>query len=119
MIVYTESAVALLAPANHLRMKREKTQIKNSFESILDEDVPYSIVVKNITAEETRDMFKAFAMHVFVFLYIIYSICSIWKSLKQHFFNNSEALTGGVLWKKVFLEISQNSRENTCATVSF
>ena len=72
-----EHPVALLAPANHLRMEREKTQIKNSFESILDEDVPYSIVVKNITAEETRDMFKAFAMHVFVFLYIIYSICSI------------------------------------------
>ena len=72
-----ELPVALLAPANHLRMKREKTQIKSSFESILDEDVPYSIVIKNITAEETRDMFKAFAMHVFVFSYIIYSICSI------------------------------------------
>ena len=25
----------------------------------------------------------------------------------------------GVLWKKVFLEISQNSQENTCARVSF
>ena len=98
MIVYTESAVALLAPANHLRMKREKTQIKNSFESILDEDVPYSIVIKNITAEETRDMFKAFAMHFLMFfLYIIYSICSIRKSLKQHFFTNSEAATRGVL----------------------
>ena len=72
-----EHRVALLAPANHLRMESEKTQIKNSFESILDVDVPHSIVVKNITAEETRDMFKAFAMHVFVFLYIIYSICSI------------------------------------------
>ena len=52
-------------------MECEKTQIKNSFESILDEDVPYSIVVKNITAEETRDMLKAFAMHVFIF-YILY-----------------------------------------------
>ena len=27
----------------------------------------------------------------------------------------SEAATGGVLWKKLFLEILQNSRENTCA----
>ena len=78
----------------------KKTQINNSFESILDEDVPYSIVVKNITAEETRDMFKAFAIHFFyVFLYIIYSICSIRKSLKQHFFTNSEAATGGALRK--------------------
>ena len=31
----------------------------------------------------------------------------------------SEAATGGVLLKKVFLEISQNSQENTCARVFF
>ena len=31
----------------------------------------------------------------------------------------SEAATRSVLWKKVFLEISQNSQENTCARVSF
>ena len=31
----------------------------------------------------------------------------------------SEATTGGVLWKKVFLKISQNSQENTCVEVSF
>ena len=36
-------------------------------------------------------------------------------SQKQHI----EAATGGVLYKKVFLEISQNSQENTCARVSF
>ena len=33
--------------------------------------------------------------------------------------NNPEAATGGVLCKKLFLEISQNSQENTCARVSF
>ena len=93
-----EHPMALLTPANHPRMECEKTQINNSFESILDEDVPYSIVVKNITAEETRDMFKVFAVHFFyAFLYIIYSICTIRKSLKQHFFTNSEAATGGAL----------------------
>ena len=32
---------------------------------------------------------------------------------------SSEAATGGVLQKKVFCEISQNSQENTCARVSF
>ena len=31
----------------------------------------------------------------------------------------TEAATRGVLCKKVFLEISQNSQENTCARVSF
>ena len=31
----------------------------------------------------------------------------------------SEASTGGVLLKKVFLEISQNSQENNCARLSF
>ena len=29
-----------------------------------------------------------------------------------------ESATGGVLWKKVLLEISQNSQEDTCARVS-
>ena len=31
----------------------------------------------------------------------------------------TEAAPGSVLWKKVFLEISQNSEENACARVSF
>ena len=31
----------------------------------------------------------------------------------------SETVIRGVLWKKVILEISQNSQENTCARVSF
>ena len=31
----------------------------------------------------------------------------------------SEAATKGVLFKTVFLEISQKSQENTCARVSF
>ena len=30
-----------------------------------------------------------------------------------------EAVTEGVFWEKVFLEISQNSQENTCAKVAF
>ena len=33
--------------------------------------------------------------------------------------DTTEAATRGVLEKKVFLEISQNSQENTCARVSF
>ena len=32
---------------------------------------------------------------------------------------NVEAATKGVLWKKVFLKISQNLLENTCARASF
>ena len=31
----------------------------------------------------------------------------------------AEAATGSVLQQKVFLEISQNSRESTCARISF
>ena len=34
-------------------------------------------------------------------------------------FSFSEAATGGVLWKKVFLKISQNSQENTCGLRNF
>ena len=68
-----EHPLVLLAPTNHQRMKCEKTQIYNLFESIQDEDVPYSIVVETITAEETGDMFQAFALHFFGFLYIYYT----------------------------------------------
>ena len=31
----------------------------------------------------------------------------------------AESATGGVLWKKMFLEILQNSQENTSARASF
>ena len=31
----------------------------------------------------------------------------------------TEAATGGVLWKKVFLKISKTSKENTVVGVSF
>ena len=48
-----EYPMALLAPAYHPRIKCEKTQINNLFESIQDEDTLYSIVLENITAEET------------------------------------------------------------------
>ena len=34
-------------------------------------------------------------------------------------FQSSEAATRGALCKKVFLETSQNSQENTCVRVSF
>ena len=34
-------------------------------------------------------------------------------------FSSSEAATGGVLGKKVFLKISQNSQENTCGLLNF
>ena len=33
--------------------------------------------------------------------------------------NNPEAATGSVLQEKLFLEILQNSQENTCVRVSF
>ena len=37
--------------------------------------------------------------------------------MKTHGF--TEAATGSVLWKMVFLEISQNSQENTCQSLIF
>ena len=50
------------------------------------------------------DRFQAFAIHFLCFfIYIIDSIWSIRKSLKQHVFTNSEAATGDVLKKKYIL----------------
>ena len=45
-------------------------------------------------------------------MYLVYSV----TDLNQQ---DTEAATGGVLYKKVFLKISLNSQENTCARVPF
>ena len=42
----------------------------------------------------------------------------IFRLVNTYFLFSAKAATTGVLWKKVFLEISQNSQENTCARVS-
>ena len=41
------------------------------------------------------------------------------KSIRDAQKGPTEAVTKGVLYKKVLLQISQNSQENTCARVSF
>ena len=39
--------------------------------------------------------------------------------MKKNNLEIAEAANRDVLWKKVFLQIWQNSQENTCARVSF
>ena len=81
-----EDPMAFPAPSNHPRIKCEKTQINNWFESILDEDVPYSILVKNITTEETMDMFKVLQCIFYVFyIYYIFNL-EYPKKLEATFF---------------------------------
>ena len=65
-----EDPTPLLAPTNQPQIKCEKIQLNNSFESIPDEDVPFSIVAESITVEETRDIFKVFIILLCIFLYI-------------------------------------------------
>ena len=79
--------MTLFAPTNHPRMECEKTQINNTFESILDEDVPYSIVVKTIPAEETRDIYVQSLCSGF-FLFFVYYIFNLQypKKLEAAFF---------------------------------
>ena len=59
--------------------------------------------------------------HMFLFYGLYFELCSL--SVLCIFYSTThlytEAATRDVLWKKVFLEISQNSQENTCARVSF
>ena len=51
-----EDPFTLFAPTNQPRIKCKKNQLKNSFESILDEDVRSSVVAENITVGETMDV---------------------------------------------------------------
>ena len=62
-----EDPMALFAPTNQPRIKCETTQLHNSFDKILVENIRYSVAVENITVGETRDMVKAFAMLLCVF----------------------------------------------------
>ena len=63
----------------------------------------------------------------FLFQYLVLnalckSLCFQYEIQKMEIFNGLpelEAATGGVLLRKVFLKFSQNSQENTCASVSF
>ena len=53
----------------------------------------------------------------FVCDYLILNFFSVMKAKKQPFeigVQNIEAATGGVLWKDLFLQISQYSQGNTC-----
>ena len=96
-------------------MECEKIHINNTFESILGEDVPYSIVVKNITAEETRDMSKAFAMDFFVFL--IYYILNLQypKKFEATFFYQFRSSYGRCSVKKgVLRNFAKFTRKHMC-----
>ena len=83
------------------------------------------------------DCFQAVGYQIFVdfscfqYPWIIFSCCKYWincfwyprhvhwNKLWIAHLKRAEAATRGVLWKMVFLEISQNWQENTCAWVSF
>ena len=79
-----EDPKTLLASTNQTRIECEKIQLNNSFESIIKKYVQYSVIVKNITVGERKDMLKAFAMFSCVFLYIFKS--EYLQSLKQRFY---------------------------------
>ena len=65
-------------------------------------------------------MFKAFAMHFFVFFYILHIQLAVSEKALSNIFSLIQKQPWTVfLWKKVFLEVSQNSQENTCGIVSF
>ena len=51
---------------------------------------------------------------------VLESLANFYLSILKNIYELlPEAATRGVLYKKVFLQISQNSQENTCARVSF
>ena len=52
-------------------------------------------------------------------MFLLYSVTDLYQQDTTDVNKGTEAATGGVLCKKVFLKISQNSQENTCARASF
>ena len=92
-----EDPMALLAPTNHPRIKCEKKQINNSVESILDEDVPYSIVVENILLKN-KGICSKLLQCFFCFFYIYFIFNSEYpKKLEATFFIKSDSAIRCVL----------------------
>ena len=90
----------------------------------------YCAAVYHLALKPLRDFFPAFSNHwvyCLYFIVLLYNngkrfkrVLEIWHEASRYKCLSTEApATGGVLWKKVFLKISQNSQENTCARVSF
>ena len=50
---------------------------------------------------------------------IVKAYSDMFTTLNNSLILATDTATRGVLWKKLFLEISQNSQENTCARVSY
>ena len=78
----------------------------NSQEKACGGEKQQFLLKANSTLGVFKEVSKKFKKVTNSFGWLIYSIVT-------------EAATRGVLWKNMFLEISQNSQENTCARVSF
>ena len=63
--------------------------------------------------EKDKRVNLTISLLVFYPTFQIYMKCVFYKNL------GTQAATGGVLWKKVFIKISQNSQENPCAGVFY
>ena len=62
-----EDPFALFAPTNQPQIKCEKPQLSNTFESIIEEDVRFSVVVEHNVIAETKDFVNAFEMMLCAF----------------------------------------------------
>ena len=105
--------------------KKDSLQLGTGEECIIQSDLKDRLICsKHTTADlpENHSLFKAIkAIRKFeknveiLILLIILIILTILISANS----STEAATRGVQCKKMFLEISQNSQENTCANASF
>ena len=108
--------MALLAPTNRPQTKCEK-KTDNLLELIQDDYVPHSIIVENITAEETGDLFKVFGLHflcLYIYIYIKFN-SRYPKKLEATFFYLFRSSHCGCSVKKgVFCKIHRKT--NTCVS---
>ena len=87
------------------------SKLKNQL-SIL---VSYHALLQAVFHEQAQEDFHMNSTTFKIFLVWYNGVFSFKIGLTEQ----SETATGGVLYEKVFIEISQNSQENTCTRVSF
>ena len=105
--------------------KKDSLQLGTGEECIIQSDLKDRLICsKHTTADlpENHYLFKAIKairktekyIEILILLIILIILMILISAI-----SSPEAATRGVQCRKVFLEISQNSQENTCARVSF
>ena len=114
-MIFFHSVITISIEISSMFPKLGRTNI--SIFLILFYNIVYKLKRKN--AIELLEFAITESLNISIKAFIQLYVPTVWSNVWFWVVFYTEAATRGVLWNKVFLEISQNSQENTCARVPF